>query len=221
MRLNHTQKLAILIVIITIGVLFLWEPFTEVLSNPEKTRIVIESYGSLAPLAFIIISFLQVLFAPIPGQLTGVIGGYVFGVVKGTIYSMIGVVIGSVFAFYLGRKLGRPFVEKKINEKTLNKFDKIIKEKGTLALFLIFVLPIFPDDILCYVAGLTRMKTRNFIIVTLLGRLPGMFTWNLIGAGIYYNDIRIYILVALGSMLILFLYIKRKKVERIIFGRLK
>jgi len=66
---------------------------------------------------------------------------------------LVGLIIGSFITFYLARKLGRPFVEKIVDKKTLNKFDKKIRKKGLFILFLIYILPGLPDDIIGYIAG--------------------------------------------------------------------
>ena len=103
---------AIFILILIALIILLWNPLMEIFSNPDKIRNYIKSFGIFAPLIFIGIVILQVLFAPIPGQVAGIAGGYIFGVYLGILYSMIGLIIGSFIVFYLARKFGRTFVEK-------------------------------------------------------------------------------------------------------------
>ncbi|MBL7059155.1 TVP38/TMEM64 family protein [Candidatus Pacearchaeota archaeon] len=128
---------------------------------------------------------------------------------------MIGLIIGSFIAFYLARKLGRPFVEKVVNKKTLNKFDKIIKQKGLPVLFLIYLLPSLPDDLICYIAGLTNIKIKNLILVSAIGRLPGFIVLSLVGAGLASQN-SVFALILFLAMMILsiIIYLKRQKLEK-------
>ena len=121
------------------------------------------SFGSAAPLVFIFIQSLQVVFAPIPGEATGFLGGYLFGIPKGFLYSTIGLTMGSTVAFLLGRWLEIHFVEKVVKKETLEKFDFIIERQGALLAFLFFLIPGFPKDYLCFILGLSQMPLRVFL----------------------------------------------------------
>lgn len=68
--------------------------------------------------------------APIPGEVTGLLGGYLYGTFGGIVLSTIGLTLGSVFAFILGRVFGKPFVEKVVDPLVLNKFDYLLHHKG-------------------------------------------------------------------------------------------
>ncbi len=59
----------------------------------------LREWGVLAPVIFIGLQALQVIIAPIPGELTGILGGYLFGQWGGLLYSTIGLTLGSVGAF--------------------------------------------------------------------------------------------------------------------------
>lgn len=203
------------LVLLTTLIIIFWQPLTNLFSSPDKIKSFVLDFGILAPIIFILIIALQVLFAPIPGQVAGLAGGYIFGGFFGLIYSMIGLIIGSFIAFYLARKLGRPFVEKVVNKKTLNKFDKIIKQKGLPVLFLIYLLPSLPDDLICYIAGLTNIKIKNLILVSAIGRLPGFIVLSLVGAGLASQN-SVFALILFLAMMILsiIIYLKRQKLEK-------
>lgn len=159
-------------------------PLAGLLSKSESIRNYVESYGLFAPVVFISLSALQVIIAPIPGQAAGLVGGFIFGAIFGTIYGMTGLVIGSIIAFSLARRFGQPIVEKIIDKNTLEKFHMFSKKKGELGLFAIYLLPALPDDMLCYIAGLTNIKLHRFVVITLLGRLPSFFVLSAVGAGL-------------------------------------
>lgn len=181
----------------------------DFLSSKEKVRTWLMSFGSAAPLVFIVIQSLQVVFAPIPGEATGFLGGYLFGIPRGFLYSTVGLTLGSTLAFLLGRWLEIHFVEKVVRKETLEKFDFIIERQGALIAFLFFLIPGFPKDYLCFILGLSKMPLRIFLIINIIGRMPGTFLLTLQGANVYKgNYITFFILlgVFLSAGLILLLY---------------
>lgn len=128
-----------------------WDKLTR-----EQLQDKIESFGAWAPFIFIGLSFLQVTFIPIPSTMTILAGNYVFGTWLSYLYSWIGIMGGSLFAFFLGKTLGRPFVNWVLGgkEKTEQYLTKL-RGKEVVLLFFMFVLPMFPDDALCAVAVLS------------------------------------------------------------------
>lgn len=170
------------------GIIYLAWPFLSIFSNPEEARSLIIDAGAWGPLIFILMQVVQILIAPIPGQVVGLIGGFLFGPFLGLIYTLIGATIGFTLIFFLSRKLGRPFVERFVDKKFLNKFDHLTKEKGVMVFFFIFLLPAFPDDIISFIAGLTTIKIRTLILISLVGRLPGYVVLSLTGNGMTYEN---------------------------------
>jgi len=208
------QFILFIILLITL-ILILWQPLMNLLSNPDKIRSFVLDFGIFSPLIFIFIVILQIIFAPIPGQVVGLAGGYIFGTALGTIYSMIGLIIGSFLTFYLARKLGRPFVEKMVNKKTLKKWDKIISNKGILILFWIYLLPALPDDAIGYIAGLTNIKIKNLVLISAIGRFPGVIVLSLMGAGVAsQNNLLVGILFISMMLISIIIYLKRQKLEK-------
>ena len=181
----------------------------DFLSSKEQVRTWLISFGSAAPLVFILIQCLQVVFAPIPGEATGFLGGYLFGIGQGFLYSTIGLTAGSIIAFLLGRWLEIHFVEKIVKKETLEKFDFIIERQGVLLSFLLFLIPGFPKDYLCFILGLSQMPLRVFLIISTIGRLPGTFILTLQGANVYkgqYTDFFILLGIFLLVGLLMLVY---------------
>ncbi len=156
-------------------------------SSQETIRDFIKPYGSFAPVIFILLQILQVVVTPISHYAVGIAGGFIFGTWQGFIYNWIGRVIGTLVAFYLGRKFGRKIIKHLVKEETLNKYDKIF-EKGKLLLFLMYFLPLFPDDELSYLAGFSSIKARHYIPIMLLGHIGGSLGLAYIGSGLSYKD---------------------------------
>ncbi len=130
----------------------------------------------LAVFIFILLQFLQVVILPIPSTVTVAAGALVFGPLWGSIFSLIGIVLGSLVAFLIGRYAGFRVVAWLIGKDTLEKWLKKIKGKDKLLLSAMFLLPVFPDDVLCFVAGLSSMSVWLFLAVILLSRVLAIFT---------------------------------------------
>jgi uncharacterized membrane protein YdjX (TVP38/TMEM64 family) len=192
--------------------MFDWYDF---LSSKEKIKTWLKSFGSAAPLVFIFIQGFQVIFAPIPGEATGFLGGYLFGIPGGFLYSTIGLTVGSVAAFLLGRWLEIHFVEKIVKRETLEKFDFIIERQGALLSFLLFLIPGFPKDYLCFILGLSQMPLRVFLIIVTIGRIPGTFLLTLQGANVYKGHyITFFILLGIFLLVGLLMFIYKEKLYR-------
>jgi uncharacterized membrane protein YdjX (TVP38/TMEM64 family) len=159
-----------------------------VCTNKEWIKATLKAAGPLAPLVFILLQGLQVVFAPIPGEATGFIGGYLFGVPLGLFYSTLGLTIGSVLAFLIARWLEEHYVKRWIPAEILQKFDFLMERQGALVSFILFLLPGFPKDYLCFVLGLSRMPFKLFLLICVVGRLPGTLLLTLQGAKVYKGD---------------------------------
>src|SRR2546426_7104482 len=142
----------------------------------------LREWGVLAPVIFIGLQALQVIIAPIPGELTGILGGYLFGQWGGLLYSMIGLTLGSVGAFAVGRWLGARYVQKLVSPDIWRKLGFIVEAEGAIVCFIIFLIPGLPKDIVCYLFGLSPIPFWVFAIVSSLGRVPGTLVLSAQGA---------------------------------------
>jgi uncharacterized membrane protein YdjX (TVP38/TMEM64 family) len=177
------------------------------------------SVGSYSPVLFIALQAMQVVISFIPGELTGVAGGYIYGATLGFIDSTVGLTLGSWAAFVFARILGRPFVEKVVGETMLKKFDFFTTDTGSAICFLLFMIPGFPKDILCYLLGLSGMRLSTFLVLSTLGRMPGTFVLTLQGASIRNEQYHTAIVVAAASAVIVFIaYIYRAQLYQWIRG---
>jgi len=173
-QLYFISKIIALLALVGAGTfLFIHYDLHIFFSDRQHVIDFVNSFGALSVVVFIGLQILQVLFAPIPGEVTGFIGGYIYGSVLGSIYSTIGLTIGSWLAFALARWLGLPFVEKAVSKSILKKYDYFMQHQGEFITFILFLIPGFPKDALCYVIGLSHMPTRAFLLVSVVGRLFG------------------------------------------------
>jgi len=182
-------------------------------SNKKSLNDFISSFGFYAPLVFISLQILQVVVAPIPGELTGFIGGYLFGIGLGLVYSTIGLTLGSIFAFLLSRRLGLPFVCRFVGQETMRKFDHLMERQGAFFSFLFFLIPSLPKDYFCYLLGLSPMSLSTFLVI-LTGRIPGTLLLTMQGQAVRSENYRGFFLV-LGFALICFVLtlIYRDRIE--------
>ena len=131
----------------------------------------IKSFGLLAPLCFILIQIVQVVLPVIPGGASCLVGVMAFGAVGGFIYNYVGLVLGSICSFLLSRKFGMSIINKLFKEKDIKKaLDKINNSKYDLIFFLIILLPGLPDDLFCYISGITKMSLKKFTPIILIGK---------------------------------------------------
>lgn len=172
---------AILVTIYYIGRSYGWFAIFE---SKEKIQDYVSSFGPLAPLIFFVLQFVQVIISPIPGNITTIAGGLMFGFAYGFFISFAAVFLGSICAFLLGKKFGRPLVEKLVGKNKVDKYMVSVSSRQKIVLFLMFLFPFFPDDILCLVAGLSAMRLPYFAVLVLISRPFGLLFSALIGAGI-------------------------------------
>lgn len=166
--------------------------------NPSELR----KLGEGSEWIFIAIQVLQVIIAPIPGQAAAFAGGFIFGFWKGWGLTTLGLVIGSLIAMSLARVLGISLVRKVVPESIIQRFDSVISDGGYMTFFMIFLLPALPDDAVCFLAGLTKLKLLPLSIVCLLGRAPGMAVLSLTGAG-FADGLTLWVEVLFGVMMVL------------------
>ncbi len=175
----------------------------------------IKEHRANAAFIFIGLQALQVVAAPVPGEATGFVGGMFFGTGWGILYSTIGLTLGSWIAFMLARLAGRPLVETIVRPETIKRYDYVMKHKGLFLAFLMFLIPGFPKDILCYLLGLGHMGQRDFLLVSTTGRLLGTTLLTL--GGTLFRDRRygaLFTLLGISLFLVLLTMVYRETIER-------
>ena len=160
------------VVAVTVAVYLLIRRYAPFFFDPDELRLWVDQFGALAPVVFVLLQTAQVIFAPIPGQIVALVAGYLFGPVAGTVYSLTGVLIGSAIAFLLARRYGRAFVESMIHEDAVSRFDSFVDTVGIPGLIAFVVVPGLPDDVVCFLSGLTKWRFRTFMTAIAVARLP-------------------------------------------------
>jgi uncharacterized membrane protein YdjX (TVP38/TMEM64 family) len=187
----------------------------DLLCNRQWVRQFVKSSGGAAPITFIGLQIGQVLFAPIPGDVTGFLGGYLFGTWEGFFLSTIGLTIGSMLNFFIGRFLGERVVRRMVSCETYEKYNEMVQYKGILVVFIFFLIPGFPKDYLCLFLGLTSLPGCVFFVVSTVGRMPGTIALSLQGASVFDKNYMFFVVVTVLCILFgIFAYMTRDPLYR-------
>ncbi len=178
-------------------------------SSRREVKHFLARFGPFAPIAFIILQALQVVLAPIPGEATGFLGGMLFGTWLSFVYSTIGLTLGSALAFGLGRWLGLPLVHRLVSDEVYHKFDFLARTGGELVTLVLFLIPGFPKDYLCFILGVSPLPFRTFLVLTTVGRMPGTWLLSIQGAkvgGGYYVEFLVLLTLAAAAAFLAYIY---------------
>ena len=148
----------------------------------DTLRVYIARYGMFGPIVLTVIQAMQVVLPILPGFLGCVVGAVLYGPLVGFLCNYIGISAGSIAAFYIARIYGEPLVRGIFSKAMYDKWaTRAAKSKSyTAFLFLAMLLPLFPDDFLCYFTGLTKMTGRKFIQIIITGKPWCILAYSLI-----------------------------------------
>ncbi len=191
---SRTKKIVILLVVVvafvalSVAITLLVKPLITKISTPEGQAAFEAWVSEMGPVGFLVLllfQILQVVIAFIPGELVQVIAGVMYGTWGGLGLCVLGCVVASAAIFAVVRKLGQPFVESIIGKDQIEKFGFLNNsEKLDTLVFVLFLIPGIPKDVLTYFVPLTKMKMSSFLILANLARIPGMIASTLIGSSI-------------------------------------
>ena len=150
--------------------------FFAIVKDEKTLQAYLEGKGAWMPVVYVVLQYLQVVILPIPSVVSTLAGVALFGPFYTVLYSLIGILLGSATAFFIGRKLGYKAAAWMVGEDTLNQWQRKLKGKDNLVLTLMFLLPVFPDDVLCFIAGLSSMTTKYFFIMIVISRILAVST---------------------------------------------
>ena len=170
------MKKPIGIVLLITGLITIFEfreAFINMLSwfgNLEAITASMQHAGIWGPVVLFILFVLQVFLAFIPGQALMIACGYLYGFWGGFLLSWLSLVVGGEIAYLLARKYGRPFAEKWIAPSVLERWNSAAAGQGIVFFAVSLVMPLVPNDAMCYVAGLGTIRRLLFSIANALGR---------------------------------------------------
>jgi len=156
--------------------------FYQLLQN-DPTGLInyLKALGILGIVLFVLIVILENVVAPLPPFILYVAGGAIWGGFVGGLLALLGNILGATVAFFIARKLGRDWIEKKVPLKVRERFDKFSEKYGGFAIFLLRINPATSTDLFSYLSGFTKMRFRWFIIGTTLGLAPSIILQSYLG----------------------------------------
>lgn len=197
----------------------------QTISSVESLKNLILSTEEKGIYIYILIQALQVIIIPVPASIICIVGSLIYGPFLGAIYCSIGVLVGSFTSFILGKTFGYNIVKWIAGKENTDKYSQIIRKRGGFFLTIAFLLPMFPDDILCWIAGITNMKFKTFSIITIITRPIGVICMSYFGGGhiipfagwgIYVWSILLVFIIAI----VILIYKYQEKMQNYIINKL-
>lgn len=146
----------------------------------DSFREFILSYGAWAHIIFMLVQITQIVVPIIPGGLTTVFGVVIFGPFWGFIYNYISICLGSMLVFFISRTFGKSIILNLFGQETFDKYKHKIKDKTYEKFFAwAILLPVAPDDFLCYLTGLSDMSFKKYATIILLCKPPSIFLYSM------------------------------------------
>ncbi len=182
-------SIIILIILVILGSALLGPIIIKTAKNPEQFRSFIENKGVLGPLVFIGIQILQIVFAFIPGEVVEVGAGYAFGPWFGLLLCLIGVFVATVIIFYSTKTFGKKIASSIIENERVNRLKFLNNSKKLeMVMFILYFVPGTPKDVITYMAGLTSINPKMFIIISVFARIPSIITSTYVGHTLVKKD---------------------------------
>jgi len=192
-----------------------WELFgkeAEAAARVETLKDFFLSFGTAAPLAYVLFVITEVVVAPIPGLMLYAPGGIVFGPLWGGTLSLLGNVIGAGLACGLTRSLGTNWLTRFFESEKLEQAQQQIDRRGSLLIFLLRLNPLTSSDIVSYAAGFSRLPVWKVMLATGCGMAPLCFAQAWLAEGLItaFPELIYPLLIACGIYVAAVLYVVRR-----------
>lgn len=207
-KIWRVDLVILIIFIILIALYSFWNP-----TLPSRMDVSewVNQWGVSGPLALILTIILETVIAPIPGILISITAGVLYGVWPGLLYLWIGNIIGGTISFWIARKLGRLIVKKLIKEERIKIYDAFLNRNKFL-IWVVYIIPIFPVDILGYVIGFSAMPYKQYLKVIMIGFAINLFILTSFGNQLLTASGGMKLVYALGIMLVLIIATTTEKI---------
>ena len=217
-RKKWLAALAIVLVLVVLCIALWQTGLLDRLKNVEQLQAYLASHTPWSQLIFFGLQLCSVIIAPIPSNIIAAAGGAAFGVWPGFPITLLAVVLGSCTTFTLARTLGKNFADRVIRQKLSPKYLDLLERKRDTFLALTFFFPLFPDDLLCIMAGLTDISFRRFFIIALLTRPWGLLVASIFGSSLFSFSPKAIPLLIIGAALFIVGMIYGDRIEQLILN---
>ncbi len=204
---KYRYLILVLSIFVMVGLtLALMQPILNFIEDPDSLAVWIDGAGIWGPIVFMLLNTLQVLLAIIPGGPFEVAAGALFGPWIGTLMCDIAMSAGGVITFLFVRKFGMKFIELFTTREKIESVKFLhTNDKSTSLLFLFFLLPGTPKDLMCYVVGLSDIKLSTWVLINVVGRFPAILLSALGGSAL--GEQRYGIFIGAFAIIIIFYFI--------------
>jgi len=191
--------------------------FLKYISSPTIIKNFILSTGALGVVVFILIQIAQVVCIPIPSVIIVLVGTLIYGPSLCALFCSIGVILGSYISFGIGKSFGKKFVGWIVGNDKLEHYLGMLKGREKMFLCIAFIFPLFPDDILCLISGISNITFKEFSKITLLTRPIGVIFLCYFGGGFftqfsgYKIILLILVLIIVISIAVTLIILKKRK----------
>lgn len=201
--------MTILAIAIIVGIIIYMFPVMRELSTKEGQlafKEKVSSSGILGLLMLFALQVAQIFLIIIPGEPIEILAGMCYGPIWGTVFIMASAGIISTIIFFLVRKYGKRFVYNFCDKEKVAKIEnsKLFKNpnKIEMIMFILFLLPGTPKDLLVYIAGLLPINPVKFVIISVFARFPSVISSTLAGANLAVGDWKKSIVMYLAIVLV-------------------
>ena len=217
---RRKKIVAILQFVVLLGIIFgipilIYQFNPEIIENfksVEKFDAWISEYKGIGLIIYIICQVTQIVLCFLPGQVIQIAGGYMFGFVLTLLASIVGALLGTLITFYLAKFLGKNAIRLICGEEKFDKYVRMMHTKrARIIIFLIYLIPGLPKDMIAYAAGVSDINVVEFTILSLIGRIPAMTVSILFGVCLYSNDYTSAIIIACVMLFIFSICIIKRK----------
>lgn len=208
--------LLLIVVGIPLYIFFCQRDFLNRFENIDDIVAFLEHYETESIFIYIGLQILQIVISIIPGQVFQMAAGYLYSFWPALLFAMIGAVLGTAISFLLAKLLGRDFLHLFFGEEKMNYYiSRLNSKQAYIIVFLIYLIPGIPKDMVSYAAGVSEMKFKPFVILSAVGRLPGMIGCLLMGTLLdIKNYLGVGIIAGIAAIAFLLCIIFRKKINR-------
>jgi uncharacterized membrane protein YdjX (TVP38/TMEM64 family) len=206
--------LGIIVIGIPLYILLVQPQWIEQVNSLEKAELYLKSYQSQSYVIYLGVQVLQIIISIIPGQFMNMAAGWLFGFPISFVLSTVGAIVGTFLTFHMAKLLGRKAVKTLVNPEKYDHFLKRLNSKRAyVTVFVLYLVPGLPKDILGYLAGVSDVKFIPFLVISIIGRLPALAVSIMVGSMLYKES---YIGVVIISIIMVGIFIwgfvNRKKV---------
>jgi uncharacterized membrane protein YdjX (TVP38/TMEM64 family) len=210
--------LPVLGVLVLVGLMvFAGRGVWQYFRNPAALRALVASWGVWAPVGIILFQAIQVIIAPLPGNLMSFACGYALGVWPSIVWLMVGILVGATIDFLVARLVGRSILRYFVPPDKLQRLDTTILKRGAFYIFLLLLVPNPLGDWVYYLAGMTRLPLPVFLLFVFIARLPSNLIESSLGAGATRFGWREWTILGLVvAILSLLYYVNQKRIDRLL-----